>query len=79
MDLYSVQEFVCDDGTGTFVLKVHSPTTGGEAAFGSRSSISSTFMPRLTISAGTPSPDCSQLNDGHRVRFRSSSATLTRG
>ena len=24
VDLYSVQEFVCDDGTGTFVLKVHS-------------------------------------------------------
>jgi hypothetical protein len=23
VDLYSVQEFVCDDGTGTFVLKVH--------------------------------------------------------
>ena len=24
MDSYRVQEFVCDDGTGTFVLKVHS-------------------------------------------------------
>lgn len=24
VDLYSVQSFVCDDGTGTFVLKVHS-------------------------------------------------------
>jgi hypothetical protein len=29
VDLYSVQEFVCDDGTGTFVLKVH---TRGDSA-----------------------------------------------
>lgn len=33
VDLYSVQEFVCDDGTGTFVLKVH---TRGDFAKGDR-------------------------------------------